>query len=378
VLSSSPALAELWRPSEHEPLAGGEWDAARAEEAIRIIVADADAAFDGERWPFHPADGVDDSPNTVYLGAAGMAWALDELGSSGWGDAVLAALERYRREPDMGEEWAYAPSYIGGECGIALVGYRLTGDAGLSDRIHELVLANLEDEWNEMLWGASGSLLAAEAMLAWTGEPRWEAAWDALADQLEAARDADGLWTQHRLGESRYFGVGHGFAGNQLALSHRRTIEVDTALTRLALRDGPLVNWPPTEDAPLEQIRVQWCHGAPGIVAALGHLMDEELALAGGELTWRAGPIARGSSLCHGTAGNAYAFLVLHRRTGDELWLDRARAFAMHAIGQVERERATLGRGRYSLFTGDIGVALFLRHLLDGEDRFPTLGPFDA
>jgi hypothetical protein len=378
VLSSSPALAELWRPSEHEPLAGGEWDAARAEEAIRIIVADADAAFDGERWPFHPADGVDDSPNTVYLGAAGMAWALDELGSSGWGDAVLAALERYRREPDMGEEWAYAPSYIGGECGIALVGYRLTGDAGLSDRIHELVLANLEDEWNEMLWGASGSLLAAEAMLAWTGEPRWEAAWDALADQLEAARDADGLWTQHRLGESRYFGVGHGFAGNQLALSHRRTIEVDTALTRLALRDGPLVNWPPTEDAPLEQIRVQWCHGAPGIVAALGHLMDEELALAGGELTWRAGPIARGSSLCHGTAGNAYAFLVLHRRTGDELWLDRARAFAMHAIGQVERERAALGRGRYSLFTGDIGVALFLRHLLDGEDRFPTLGPFHA
>jgi hypothetical protein len=106
--------------------------------------------------------------------------------------------------------------------------------------------------------------------------------------------------------------------------------------------------------------------------------MDEELALAGGELTWRAGPIARGSNLCHGTAGNAYAFLVLHSRTGNELWLDRARAFAMHAIGQVERERMALGRGRYSLFTGDIGVALFLRHLLDGEDRFPTLGPFHA
>jgi hypothetical protein len=50
----------------------------------------------------------------------------------------------------------------------------------------------------------------------------------------------------------------------------------------------------------------------------------------------------------------------------------------MHAIGQVERERTALGRGRYSLFTGDIGVALFLRHLLDGEDRFPTLGPFHA
>ena len=353
-----------------------EWDGARAEEAIRTIVADAEAAFDGERWPFHPADDVDDSPNTIYLGVAGMAWALDELGSSGWGAAVLGALERYRREPDMGEEWAYAPGYLSGECGIVLVGYRLTGDAGLADRLHELVLANLEDEWNELLWGASGSLLAAEAMLAWTGERRWAAAWDALADGLEAARDEDGLWTQHRLGDSRYYGVGHGFAGNQLALAHRRAVEVDPVLTRLALRDGPLANWSPAEVARPDQIRVQWCHGAPGIVAGLGHVMDEELALAGGELTWRAGPIARGPGLCHGAADNAYAFLVLHHRTGDELWLDRARAFAMHAIAQVEREREKLGRGRYSLFTGDIGVALYLRHLLDGEHRFPALGPF--
>ncbi len=113
------------------------------------------------------------------------------------------------------------------------------------------------------------------------------------------------------------------------------------------------------------------------MVTTLGDLLDLELALAGGELTWRAGPLAKGPSLCHGTAGNAYAFLVLHGRTGDGLWLDRARAFAMHAVGQVERERAAVGRGRYSLFTGDIGVALFLRHLLDGESRFPTMGPFE-
>jgi hypothetical protein len=86
--------------------------------------------------------------------------------------------------------------------------------------------------------------------------------------------------------------------------------------------------------------------------------------------------LAKGYGLCHGTAGNAYAFLVLHKRTGDELWLERARAFAMHVIGRVERERAKLGRGRYSLFTGDIGVALFLRDLLAGNDLFPTMGPF--
>jgi lanthionine synthetase-like protein len=369
-------VAELWRPSEHEPLAGGEWDEARAEEAIRTIVADAESAFDGSRWPFHPADEVDDGPNGLYLGVAGVAWALDELGSTGWGDAVVGALERYRREPDGGEEWAHAPGYLAGECGIALVGFRLTGDAGLADRVHELVLANLDDEWRELLWGAPGSLLAAEAMLAWTGEQRWEAAWDALADELEAVREADGLWTQHRLGDARYLGVGHGFAGIERALANRRPVEVDEVLARHVLRDGPLANWPPREGSRPDEIRVQWCHGAPGIVAALGHVMDEESALAGGELTWQAGPLVKGSNLCHGTAGNAYAFLVLHRRTGDDLWLDRARAFAMHAIGQVEREKAALGRGRYSLFTGDVGVALFFRHLLDDDDRFPTLGPF--
>ena len=43
----------------------------------------------------------------------------------------------------------------------------------------------------------------------------------------------------------------------------------------------------------------------------------EELLLAGGELTWAAGPLAKGSNLCHGTGGNGYAFLKLSRRTRD-------------------------------------------------------------
>ncbi len=371
-------MAELWRLSEHEPLAGAEWDEARVEEAIASIVADAETAYDGVRWPFHPADEVDDGPSNVYLGVAGMAWALHELGSTGWGDAVVAALERYRAAPEGGE-FAHAPGYLAGECGIALVAYRLTGDTGLADRVHELVLANRGTAWNEILWGAPGSLLAAEAMLVWTGESRWEKAWEEVADSVEEARDADGLWTQTIRREFRFLGVAHGFAGNVRALANRRPVEgIDEVLAAYALRDGDLANWLPGEGSLPDEIRVQWCHGAPGIVAALGDVMDEELALAGGELTWRAGPLAKGSNLCHGTAGNAYAFLVLHRRTGAELWLDRARAFAMHAIGQVEQERAELGRGRYSLFTGDVGVALFLRHLLEGEDRFPTMGPFRA
>ncbi|MDQ2968700.1 MAG: lanthionine synthetase, partial [Actinomycetota bacterium] len=119
------------------------------------------------------------------------------------------------------------------------------------------------------------------------------------------------------------------------------------------------------------QIRTQWCHGAPGIVATLAPILDEELAVAGGELTWRAGPLRKGANLCHGTAGNGYAFLALLESTGDERWLTRARAFAMHAADQVEHSRSDYGQGRYTLWTGDLGTALYLADCIDGGGKLP-------
>ena len=90
-------------------------------------------------------------------------------------------------------------------------------------------------------------------------------------------------------------------------------------------------------------------------------------------MTWNAGPLTKGSNLCHGTGGNGYALLKLYKRTGDPLWLDRARVFAMTAIGQVRGARAAFGRGRYSLLTGDVGVAVYLWDCLTGEPRFPVI-----
>jgi lantibiotic modifying enzyme len=144
-------------------------------------------------------------------------------------------------------------------------------------------------------------------------------------------------------------------------------------LERTALRDDGLVNWPPGTTSRPDELRVQWCHGAPGIVATVGDLLPVELVTAAAELTWRAGPLAKGAGLCHGTAGNGYAFLKLFALTGDELWLDRARRFAMHAIEQVEWARAEHGRGRYTLWTGDVGTALYLRSCLDADARVPTI-----
>ena len=140
------------------------------------------------------------------------------------------------------------------------------------------------------------------------------------------------------------------------------------------LEEG-LANWPTRDGGDLVagdvEIRLQWCSGAPGIVTAASSYLDEELVLAGAELVWQAGPpgMEKGSSICHGTAGNGYAFLKVFERTGDELWLERARRFAMHALGQVERR----GQGRYSLWTGDVGVALYAASCLEARAEYPVL-----
>ena len=148
-----------------------------------------------------------------------------------------------------------------------------------------------------------------------------------------------------------FLGPAHGFAGNVPALARGgaarrpdRRASSSGAPSRCApdyaKREDGLAQWPPRSSrAPPRATRDQWCHGAPGssprsrALAPRRRASSTELLLAGGELTWRAGPLAKGPGLCHGTAGNGYAFLKLFERTGDELWLDRARAFAMHAAG---------------------------------------------
>lgn len=123
---------------------------------------------------------------------------------------------------------------------------------------------------------------------------------------------------------------------------------------------------------------MQWCHGAPGVITSLAGLGRREerrtqLLAAGGEFVWQVGPMAASAGLCHGTLGNGFAFLSLLERTGDELWLERARSFAMHGLDQVTHWRESQGRGRYSLFTGDLGPALLAAACLEVHAGFPGL-----
>jgi lantibiotic modifying enzyme len=217
--------------------------------------------------------------------------------------------------------------------------------------------------------------------------------WRESAQRLRAEWDSSGLWTQELYGSARQFlGPAHGFAGCVAALAfeaddelHRRASET---FKRFAVEEDGLANWSALADHELvanhsdRTIRVQWCHGAPGMVSSLAQIAPgddehERLLLAGGELVWRAGPLVKGANLCHGTAGNGLAFLKLFQRTQDELWLDRARSFAMHAARQVEQARRAVARGRYSLWTGDPGTALYLALCLDGGSVLPSFDDHD-
>ena len=62
--------------------------------------------------------------------------------------------------------------------------------------------------------------------------------------------------------------------------------------------------------------------------------------------------------------------------TGSARWLERARAFAMHAIAQSDAAAASHGRHRFSLWTGDLGLALYVSSCLRADPALPTLDVF--
>jgi lantibiotic modifying enzyme len=389
----------LYRPEDFEPVTEEPWAEERVREAIARIVADADDAYRRQPlWPPPPDSPVaSGGPEpSLYAGAPGVVWALHALAQRGHATSDLdlpavatEALDAWRGAPVVFPGLADLPgresSLLAGRAGVVWVAWRLTGAAELADELYELVCANVDaDDIDELMWGTAGTLVAAAQLRDRTGDGRWHEACRDSAAALLARRDNDGLWTQRRFKESRNLGPVHGLVGNVHALlttlhgdeAASLRAETNAVLARLAVREEGLCTWPPAAGDELAhrrtgEIRLQWCHGAPGIVATAAPYLDEELLRSAAELTWRAGAHRerKGAGICHGTAGNGYALLAAFARTGDELWLDRARRFAVHALAQAEREPPV-----YSLFLGAVGVALFASDCLDAEWRYPLFG----
>jgi hypothetical protein len=299
----------------------------------------------------------------------------------------------------MGAESA---SYLIGETGIFLLQWKLAPSEDVAQQIYDHVEARIGNT-RGVAWGGAGAMLAALFMYERTGDARWKElflrSFGPLYDRWNYSDEARcHLWTSSLYGVTEMrIGAIHGFAANAFVMIRgRHLLERDLAdevLRRIhqtvhatVLIEGPHANWPnnvgpTTRPASLSMV-VQHCNGAPGIINSLAEFPRDArwpidaLLQQAGELVWAAGPTIKLPGLCHGAAGSGYAFLKLYARTGDDKWLDRARKFAMHAIVQCDSALEKYGQRKFSLWTGDLGLAIYLWNCVKATPKFPTLDVF--
>ncbi len=391
----------------HRPLVHDAWSESAVRAAIEEIAADAIAQFDPDRfWPAHPSEegGADGDPS-FYKGAAGVIWALDYLHRVGatriaedFRPALPKLLERTIADFETNSPADYEKhgSLLRGDMGAALLAMRLAPTSSLADLVHRRAEANIGLPIRELMWGMPGSMVAAIHMAEMTREARWRGLFEMQAARLLADLEdtpQGPLWTQDLYGErDRWLGPVHGFAGNVIPLlrgwnwltppQQAQVAElVPKTLAANAWRSEVGTTWGARSKRATPPRMCQHCHGAPGMVTTFADAPFaspelDALLLDAGRFSWAAGPLTKGSNLCHGTGGNGYAFLKLYRRTNDPIWLGRARQFAKTAIVQYRGSQLVVGRGRYSLWTGDVGLAIYLWDCITGEPRFPTIDVF--
>ena len=150
----------------------------------------------------------------------------------------------------------------------------------------------------------------------------------------------------------------------------------------------PSGNFPTRPQSSKDKL-VQWCHGGPGVILCLAKAQEVlspgdgkperwlEAARKSADDVWSRGLLGKGNGLCHGVAGNGYAFLALHRVTGEQFFLYRARAFAHFCLGQADSAPKPVQRvPDYpgSLFEGSAGTACFLMDVANpAHARFPCI-----
>jgi len=398
----------LFDPNRHYPLPLVNWQPDEVRQAIAAIATETITQL--ETTPLLSGHPMDDQAfgSDLYFGKAGVLWAIDYLQTVGAIESTFnvathldATLEQNRQRYPQFSPYPEQASYLFGELPLLLLQYKLSPSADKATEVFQAIHKNDIQPIRELMWGIAGSMLAAYFMHQWTQEPRWQEVFQAQADRLlQEWQWVDGagyLWTIDLYGsQKQWLGPVHGFASNmtpllvgQSLLSNEDVQDIATramtTLVQTAQVEAGKANWPAVYEAEnrgQDLKLVQYCHGAPGMVTALASLpvgVNEEfdhILTQGGELTWQAGPLRKGSNLCHGTGGNGYAFLKLFVRTGDELWLDRARAFAMAAIEQYRLSQQLYRQLRYPLWTGDLGLAIYLWDCLQAQAKFPTIDLF--
>jgi len=187
-----------------------------------------------------------------------------------------------------------------------------------------------------------------------------------------------------------YIGAAHGLAGILTLLLQAKHYITPSEMVELIQPSVDYVlnmqmesgNFPSSKGNDKDRL-VHWCHGAPGVCHLMlkahqewGHSTDKYLLAArkAGDLVWQRGLIKKGPGLCHGVAGNGYAFLHLYQVTGEDAWLYRAAMYG-EWLTELNRPDQNIPDRPLSLFEGIAGAVHFLHDLtLDPKTaKFPCL-----
>lgn len=400
----------LYNSERHQSLIEIPWSEETVITTIKDIIDTAYLKRDKSTglWPIHPKDEFEGSPEFLtdfYMGATGVVWALNNLTNfykinpEITCSVLIEIILKEHLNLSGKEPYEDRGSFFVGEAGIRLVKQIISPCLTNEEQLKQLIESKFNSSENELLYGLPGCLLMVNFLYERFQNPEYLTLQNKVMEKLLATREIDErsgalIWVQNfQEVKIKYLGAAHGTIGNYSILlkilrkkntqSHRKSIiqNIERLLEFYARAEDDKCNWPAkmaTDST--ANLLVHWCHGATGIVTELATEITAEessivdqLLIKAGNLIWQAGPLEKGTSLCHGTSGSGMAFLKLYERTNDLLWLQRAQAFAMYSIDQYKKENLEAGQARFSLWTGDLGLALFLRDTLLKKARMPGI-----
>jgi serine/threonine-protein kinase len=351
-------------------------------------------------------DGLKPPTCSVNFGAAGIAFAMTRLGKL-TGDAAdlqqaerwLAIAERRRDDPDAFDDGEHLTRQVVGAIspfhnvsGLSAVRAFLseaTGDrARQQTALDAFCIAAAAPCANLDLTLGRCSVLLVASLLHAVSDPAWPAT-QRLADFGDRLRD--GIWRDAADASIPFYGIAHGWAGiayASLMWARARGDEpppqVHQALNRLVRAAEPVergCQWPltPPDGHAGDQRWPGWCHGNAGYVflwnlayVTYGDRLFAELAE---RAAWLADAPAGVTSLCCGSAGQAYAALNQYRSSGEDRWRERATQLAAGAASQ-----GTLAGDAttpLSLYKGHAGLALLAVELESPERAAMPLFEFE-
>jgi serine/threonine protein kinase len=346
-------------------------------------------------------DGVANSPfASVNYGAAGIAYAICSIARRR-GDPQLLALADVWAQKAFGlcsDEKAFYDADIqitretvgevslfhsisGLHCVRALISIAM-GDVGGANRAIQAFLArSLGPCDNPDLTLGKSSLLLGCAELVEAMPTAWfvdlepvRVRGDEIAAELTTLLESRQMATSTRIPA---LGVAHGWAGFAFVLlrwaraTGKEANPVVAAtldeLAALAEPHGSGIRWTVHNSTAPPSYMEGWCNGTAGHVM-LYALAHEVLGVGSfGEIAERAALSAWAAetqlgTLCCGLGGIGYAMLAIHRLTGSDLWLGRARATARRAAADNSKYFT-----RDALYKGAVGVAVLAEHLKQPE-----------